>query len=95
MFDKDRYLTIGVHNTIPFLLQIYLWEMINRLPVEKDRVQIFVLKQDGAAKQVITHIQERPEYEHTYTISLNNPVSSRVYVIDDGDYSTMLLADEY
>ena len=46
-------------------------------------------------KQHIHHFSEQPEYSQDYMIDLANPVNQKVYVIDDNDHSTMLLAEEY
>ena len=46
-------------------------------------------------KQHIHHFSEQPEYSKEHTIELANPVNQKVYVIDDTDHSTMLLAEEY
>lgn len=95
MFDKDRYVTIGVKNTLPLKLQLILWKMVETLDVKQDRLQIFVLKKIDDRTQSVTHEQENPEYKHTCYFPLDNPVSHKVYIIDDGDYSTMLLSEEY
>ncbi|MEE1536551.1 MAG: DUF960 family protein, partial [Ruminococcus sp.] len=36
-----------------------------------------------------------PEYSKEYQISTEKPITAKVYVIDDIDHSTMLLAEEY
>ena len=94
MFNSNRYLTRGVKTEIPFELQFLMWELIDQLPKPKDRFQIFRLTiQDG--KQHISHESEQPEYHKEYDIDTANPVTSKVYVIDDGTHCTMLLAEEY
>lgn len=95
MFSNKRYLTKGVQEDIPFELQIFMWECIDRLPEERDYFQVFELDNiDGI--QRIHHFSEQPEYSMEYLLStVTNPVTAKVYVIDDGDHSTMLLAEEY
>lgn len=93
MFSNQRYLTKGVQADIPFELQIFMWECIKAVP-EPDYLQIFRLS-DFNGKQRIIHEQEIPEYNHEYLLAISNPVNQKVYVIDDGDHSTMLLAEEY
>ena len=39
MFDNQRYLTRGVNETIPFELQAFMWDCIDRLP--KDGADYF------------------------------------------------------
>lgn len=93
-FRSARYLTRGVDNTIPIETQIKMWEMIERLPVPADYLQIFRLHgADGV--QHITHEQEEPAYSETVSYECAEPVTEKIYVIDDDDHCTMLLAEEY
>ena len=94
MFSGDKYLTRGVQSDIPIELQIFMWSCVNALPEPRDYLQIFRLSlSDG--KQIIVHEQEQPEYKKEYTLNVEAPVTAKVYVIDDGDHCTMLLAEEY
>ena len=45
--------------------------------------------------QVIQHISEQPEFEMTYITQTDKPVTQKIYIIDDGEHCTMLLAEEY
>lgn len=36
MFGNRRYLTRGIQADIPFELQFFMWERIDRLPEERD-----------------------------------------------------------
>ena len=94
MFDNPRYLTRGVHETIPLELQLFLWDCIDRMPEPKDYFQIFELN-DIDGMQHIVHSSEQPEYTMNYFIPTLNAVSAKIYVIDSEEYSTMLLAEEY
>ena len=94
MFQNKRFLTRGVQAEIPIELQLFLWNCIDNLPEERDYIQVLALKEiDGNLH--IHHFSEQPEYSKEYTIDLANPVNQKVYVIDDTDHSTMLLAEEY
>ncbi|WP_298483810.1 DUF960 domain-containing protein [uncultured Ruminococcus sp.] len=94
MFSNKRYLTIGVQTDIPFELQLFMWGCIDKLATQRDYFQVFKLEViDG--RQYIRHSSEQPEYSKDYLIYFNNPVNQKVYVIDDCDHSTMLLAEEY
>ncbi len=95
MFTKQRYLTRGIEADIPPALQMFMWECINELPSESDYFQAFELENiDGM--QRIHHFSERPEYSMEYLLTtIADPVTAKVYVIDDGDNTTMLLAEEY
>ncbi len=94
MFNNNRYLTCGVDSTIPLELQLFLWECVERMPTPKDYLQVFELKPVGSL-QSITHSSEEPEYHMEYLLSLDTPIKEKLYIIDDGDHSTMLLANEY
>ena len=95
MFNNKRYLTQGVQADIPFELQFFMWECIDNLSVEKDYLQVFELENaDGI--QRIHHFSEQPEYSMEYLLpTIPGPITTKVYVIDDGEHSTMLLAEEY
>ena len=94
MFQNKRFLTRGVQAEIPVELQLFLWNCIDQLPEERDYFQVFALKEiDG--KQHIHHFSEQPEYSKEYQISTEKPITAKIYVIDNIDHSTMLLAEEY
>ena len=46
-------------------------------------------------RQRIRHTQEIPEYSKEYIFNTDNPVTAKVFVIDNTIYSTMLLDSEY
>lgn len=94
MFTNERYLTCGVDNTIPMDLQLFMWECVEKLPEQKDYLQVFTLQPSGSMQR-LTHTSEEPEYHREYIIPSDTPLSAKVYIIDDGDHSTMLLAEEY
>ncbi len=93
MFSNQRYITRGVQAEIPLELQLFMWGCINRLPEECDYFQVFRLENLNGI-QKITHFSEQPEYCMNYFIPCSKPITAKVYVIDDGDHSTMLLAEE-
>ncbi|MDD6268871.1 MAG: DUF960 domain-containing protein [Oscillospiraceae bacterium] len=95
MFSNQRYITRGVIAEIPLKLQIFMWECIDRLPENCDYFKVFELENLGSIQR-ITHFSEQPEYRMEYLLpTITNPITAKVYVIDDGDHSTMLLAEEY
>ena len=95
MFSNQRYLTRGVYSEIPIELHLFMWECIDRLPENRDYFQVFELENLNGIQR-ITHFSEQPEYRMEYLLTaISNPVTAKVYVIDDGDHSTMLLAEEY
>ena len=94
MFDNNRYLTCGVDSTIPLELQLFIWNCVDQLPEPKDYLQVFALKPVGSL-QSITHSSEEPEYHKDYLLPSDSPINEKIYVIDDGSHSTMLLSSEY
>lgn len=101
MFDsKTRYITKGINEVIPFSIQLLMWnEIDSRLRtagIAVDCLQVFSLFKEGGRLKII-HIQEKPEYRKELFMNLMDelPLPIKIYVIDDGMYSTMLLAEEY
>ena len=62
---------------------------------QQDYLQIFRLTIAEDGSQILQHSQENPHYTASYKLYILNPIHAKVYVIDDGDHSTMLLAEEY
>ena len=102
MFKKDkRYVTRGVNEEVDVRLQLIMWSMIDKLKdegnVELDYLQVFKIRKEGK-KIVINQSQELPEYSCTYEVELEDiqiDDEIKVYVIDSGEYSTMLFPSEY
>lgn len=94
MFNNQRYLTKGIQSEIPIELQLFMWGCIDKLPEERDYFQVFKLENLGGI-QKITHFSEQPTYRREYLIPTCNTITSKVYIIDSDEYSTMLLASEY
>lgn len=100
MFKNEKYATVGINHDIDFLLQVYLWNLIDKLGefMPLDYLQVFEIEayeRDGKLLQKIIHIQEVPPYRKQYLLESINPSSAKIFVIDDEDHSTMLLAEEY
>lgn len=94
MFNNQRYLTKGVQSEVSIALQLFMWGCIDKLPEERDYFQVFRLENFNGI-QKITHFSEQPEYHIEYLIPIDNPIITKVYIIDSDTYSTMLLAEEY
>lgn len=102
MFKKNnRYVTRGVNEEIDIRLQLIMWSMIDNLKnkgnFELDYLQVFKIRKEGN-KIVINQSQEVPQYSCKYEIELEDiqiDNEIKVYVIDSGEYSTMLFPDEY
>lgn len=94
IFNNKHFITCGIQENVPPLLQIIMWELINQMPVDKDYLQVFSLS-DYNGKQRIKHTQEVPEYSKEYVFNTDKPITTKIFVIDDKTHSTMLLANEY
>ena len=102
MFKKDnRYVTRGVNDEVDIRVQLIMWSMIDKLKdeesVEVDYLQVFKIRKKDS-KVVINQSQEVPEYSCTYEIEIEDiqiEDEIKVYVIDSGEYSTMLFPSEY
>ena len=93
--NKGRYLTRGVDAEIPLDIQIFMWEAVDNMPEPKDYLQVFNLSVENGL-QIIRHTSEQPKFDMTYILTaLTKAVTAKVYIIDDGDHCTMLLAEEY
>ena len=100
-FTGSRFITSGVENEIPAELQTVMWNSIDddiRLQKKVDYLQVFILKYtyvNGVQIQEIIHKQEQPSRKKRLTVETDNPVSAKVFVIDDVTHSTMLMNHEY
>ncbi|MFL0194334.1 DUF960 family protein [Clostridium sp. WILCCON 0269] len=101
MFQNDRYITRGIEqninkqNPVTFLL---LWDLIDEMEVDKkDYLQIFILRTKFGRKnlQEIEHTQEKPPYKKIHRYFTENTINAKIYIIDDGHHSIMMLAEEY
>ena len=94
MFKNKLFITSGVNRRIPPILQLSMWNLICKMPVDKDYLQVFYLSCDKG-RQRIKHTQEIPEYSREYIFNTDHPVTAKVFVIDNTIYSEMLLNSEY
>ena len=95
MLRNNRFITRGVQPRIHRDTKRLLWYLIDVLKIpEFDNFQFLTLTIEEG-KQEILHQQEQPEYSMELLIEVSEPVMEKVYVIDDGEHSTMLLAEEY
>lgn len=99
MFENPRYCTRGIQSTISLPLQWQFWSRIDNLPLkDKDWLHIFELKpttRNAQPAQLVIHRQECPLYYAEYRLPQRNPLTNKIFVIDDGCHSVMMLADEY
>ncbi len=94
MFSMKRYVTARISDEVPFMLQLFMWACIDMLGDEADYLQVFDLTATPEGQRIV-HIQEQPEYRAEYLMKCDKPLSAKIFVIDDGEYATMLFAEEY
>jgi hypothetical protein len=85
-----------VADTIPLEVQMFLWSLLDNLiaKIELDNLHVFELSKEGGRQKII-HSQEVPEYQMVYQFNnVVRPLKNKLYVIDDGEYCTMLLPEE-
>jgi hypothetical protein len=101
-FNGKKYITQGVDIFIPIFVQISIWNYIEERKqqneISLDYLQVFNLYQirkDGKFYQVIECSQEQPPFKKVLKIPADFTVKEKIFVIDDVDHQTMLLAREY
>lgn len=103
MFNSDsRYITRRIQQELPAEILLLLWYEIdaqNNAGLEMDYLQVFSFEKLGEDVFAIKHEQEQPE-RTTYTYcnyhaEYEKLLTEKVFIIDDGDHSTVLFAEEY
>lgn len=102
-FNKlTRYTTCGIATEMPLKLQEFLWQSIDDWQAEGltlDYLQVFKFEKISTDLYAIRHTQEQPERSKVFYVGKDFGAESvegkTVFVIDDGDHSTMLFASEY
>ena len=93
----QRYITSGVNEQISIDIQLFCWYCyeVVKATGKYDYLQVFELKTVGEDTQQIEHRQEVPECNQVYQLKSINPIEQKIFIIDEGEYATMLLAEEY
>lgn len=105
MFNPTtRYQTQGIATELPKEIAVQIWRSIDmqlKLGKKLDYLQIFKTEKVGDLL-AIHHKQEVNEKTETisilyseYRAEYDNILGKTVYIIDDGDHSTILFAHEY
>lgn len=102
MFNNPRYITRGIHEFMPQELQIIIWEMIDRMTVKQDYLQVFefsLISNEEVTALEIIHRQEQPDFKENcviFDIQVSEKIlNNKVFCIDDIEHSTMLFSYEY
>lgn len=98
-----RYVTHRANEVLSPEIQAILWTIIDRDLAngrKLDYLQVFslsIVHAQGKMFQRVRQRQEQPELVRVHDIpSIHEPVSGvKVWIIDSGDYCTMLLPDDY
>lgn len=95
MFTNERYLTREVVERVPIDIQVLMWDLVEKIE-ERDYLQVFELIPKGSEIVEIIHKQEIPEVTSIYKIK-NNEIKNKMklYIIDNGEYSTKMFSHEY
>ncbi|WP_222838854.1 DUF960 domain-containing protein [Ilyobacter polytropus] len=90
-------MTRGFQQEIPLELQLTIFQLIDELNTKgnMDYLQVFQLEAENEFIQRLEHRSESPEYKKKYRFVFTRPVTAMVFVIDDGDHTTAMLAEEY
>ena len=102
----NRYITRGIANNLPNILQHQLWQLVaqreNEQSKELEEIDYFHIFQFNMHNNrlYIKHKQERPAYVKTQKANINQPINiNKVYIIREDDvglsYYVMLLPNEY
>ena len=96
-FTNPRFLTMMVKYTLHPSIAAFIWDKVDKLPEECDYLQVFELyEQEG--RQWIRHRAEEPQHctEYKFPCKLaSGIVVDKVYVVDDGERTTMMFSKEY
>lgn len=102
MFDNERFTTRGIHENIPLVLQVIIWQMIDDLKAKKkkiDYLQVFELEFNTKCLK-IHHSSERPKYSNRYqfhvgsVVANSNKTTLTIWVMDEEQYSLMMFPEE-
>jgi hypothetical protein len=74
-----------------------IFQLIDELNTKgnMDYLQVFQLEAENGFIQRLEHRSESPEHKKVYRFPLTRPVTAKVFVIDDGENTTAMLAEEY
>ena len=104
MFEpQNRYVTCGIDERLPQELQRLIWTSVDARILFSDEkidyLQVFTFKKIDGEILAVHHEQEQPPLLNVnytnYRPEYEDILHEKIFVIDDGDHSTMLFAYEY
>lgn len=103
--SMERYITRGIANYLPAMLQQQLWKIVSYREHEQSKEQVIdyfhIFQFNMYSDQLyIKHKQERPEYVKIHKANYSKAINiNKVYIIREDDvdlsYYVMLLPEEY
>ena len=103
--SMERYITRGIANYLPAMLQQQLWKIVSNREHEQSKEQVtdyfHIFQFNMYSDQLyIKHKQERPEYVKIHKANYSKIINiNKVYIIREDDidlsYYVMLLPEEY
>lgn len=102
MFKNDGYETAAYNQIVPEDTRMFIRRVIQRISDKSDTdyLQVFTLKPvkiKGKTVQEIKNTQEEPDKDHTYRLILPDDqiITEKIYVIDNLESHTYMIASEY
>ena len=102
MFENPRYVSRAIADAVAVDIQQLVWALLDerrKSKEEMDYLQVFDLAMEtmmGECLQKVLHSQEQPSYENlTFHRTFSMPLTMTIWVLDDGDRTTMLLPSDY
>jgi hypothetical protein len=98
---STRYMTKGISEQVPLELQLFMWSEIDKLVLRSESVDYLQVFEISIKENYIEleHRQEVPSYQKIHKLKRLKDDDAldqvKIFVIDDIDHSTMLLAIEY
>ena len=90
-----RVVTTNCDSRVPLSTQLAMWWMYDNTGAEeRDYFHVFELTAKEGCQEIF-HYQEQPEWKETLISFTDEAVTEKVYIINDGDHETMLLAEDY
>ena len=72
---------------------LFMNELIEDMEVQRDYLQVFILKASAEGLQEIEHSQKEPSYKKVYQFYTTHPVNGTICVAIEEKYSVMMFSD--
>ena len=59
MFSGKRFVTSGIAEKVPLLLQVIMWDMIDTMDEPKDHLQVFDLSEENGKQKIVHYKNNR------------------------------------